>query len=315
MVWAVSPVFGCWSAWRGFERRSILAARFSMLSTEVLTLTKEVIRESLPDTSSLLIEQDSGVLFVRFNRPEKRNALNKALVDDIIALFQHIYDDRTIRAVVLRGAGGHFCAGGDIEGMQDNVTAADQQAMIREGNRRFGELSLCISRAPQVVIALLEGAVLGGGFGMACVSDIAIADKNAKLGMPETRLGLVPAQIAPFVLQRIGLTQARKLALLGERINGEQAQQLGLVHCVTDGIEAMDAQLQQVLTQLKRCGPGANARTKQLFNALGPFANDVDTNTILDRAADAFTASLLSEEGAEGTRAFVEKRAATWVGE
>ena len=233
------------------------------------------------------------------------------MVDDIIALFDAIYDSRAIRAVVLQGAGGHFCAGGDIGGMQDSVSDADKQTLIRQGNRRFGELSLTVSRAPQVVIALLEGAVLGGGFGMACVSDIAIADRDAKLGMPETSLGLVPAQIAPFVLQRIGLTQTRRLALLGERINGEQAQALGLVHYVTEGAEAMEAELQQVLSQLQRCGPNANASTKQLLNSLGVFAQDADT--ILDRAADAFTASLLSEEGGEGTRAFVEKRAAAWT--
>src|SRR5690606_32924520 len=136
-----------------------------------------------------------------------------------------IHDDRTVRAVVLRGAEGHFCAGGDIKDMANarasvGKTEADPFFTL---NREFGRLITAVNQAPQTVIVVAEGAVLGGGFGLACVSDVAIAAASAKFGLPETGLGVIPAQIAPFVVTRIGLTQARRLALLGARFDGAEA--------------------------------------------------------------------------------------------
>lgn len=265
---------------------------------------------SLPECHEIVLAQSDGVLTLTLNRPHKRNAMNRELVEEIIAVFDAIDDDRSIRAVVLRGAGGHFCAGADIEGMNTyaaNETAAEQ--ITWEFNRMFGRLVSRVNRAPQVVIALLEGAVLGGGFGLVCISDVAIALHDARFGMPETGLGLVPAQIAPFVVARIGLTQARRLALLGERINGEQAVALGLVHFTVADETALQQCLEDVLAKVRRCAPTANALTKQLMLQVG----ELELDTLLDRAADCFTEAMCSEEGIEGSRAFIEKRLPRWA--
>jgi isohexenylglutaconyl-CoA hydratase len=263
----------------------------------------------LPKSEELLIEQDDGVLYLTINRPEKRNAMNDAVVGGIMQTFDTIADNRDIRAVVLRGSGGHFCSGGDISGMNKTSNQQAAEKVAWEFNRVFGRMCTQVNRAPQVVITLLEGAVLGGGFGLACISDVAIADVNAKFGMPETGLGIIPAQIAPFVVMRIGITRARQLALLGERINGEVARELGIVHYTTNGAEAMQARLQEVLVKLKRCAPGATAVTKQLMLDVG----SLPLEQLLDRAADDFTAAINSDEGKEGTGAFVQKRLPNWA--
>lgn len=265
---------------------------------------------SLPQCQELLLNEQQGVLFVTLNRPHKRNAMNIVLVEELMAIFEAIDPRRDIRAVVLRGADGNFCAGGDISGMnKEGLDAAGAARATWEFNRIFGRMITQVNRAPQLVITLLEGAVLGGGFGLACISDVAIADRQARFAMPETGLGLVPAQIAPFVVSRIGLTQARRLALLGERLDGEAAHTLGIVHYLSDGTEQMQRQLDAVLEKLKRCAPAANAATKQLLLDVG----QVELEQLLDRAADDFCAALGSDEGQEGTRAFLEKRLPHWA--
>ncbi len=264
-----------------------------------------------PGVEELLIEESEGVLTITINRPEKRNAMNGAVVQGIMDTFTAIEDRRDIRAVILRGAGGHFCAGGDISGMQsgNDAEVADPQKLAWEFNRVFGRMCTQVNRAPQVVITLLEGAVLGGGFGLCCISDVAIADTNAKFGMPETGLGIIPAQIAPFVVLRIGLTQARRLALLGERFGGDEALRLGLVHYHTDGEAEMQTQLDEVLKKLRRCAPGATAVTKQLMLDVG----SCELEQLLDRASDDFSVAISGPEGIEGTTAFVEKRLPAWA--
>ena len=265
---------------------------------------------NLPACQEVLLQQQQGVLMITLNRPHKRNAMNLELVKELLAVFTAINDERSIRAVVLSGADGHFCSGADISGMnKEGQTEQEAQQTTWEFNRIFGRMITQINRAPQVVITLLEGAVLGGGFGLACISDVAITDKNASFAMPETGLGIIPAQIAPFVVGRIGLTQARRFALLGERIDGEEALRLGLVHYLTHTSEEMQAKLDEVISKVKRCAPGANATTKQLMLDVG----QVELDALLDRAADDFTESMRSEEGQEGTRAFLEKRLPGWA--
>ena len=264
----------------------------------------------LPDCKEILLKLEDGILYLTLNRPQRRNAMNNILVAEIMATFDAIEDSSDVRAVVLRGAEGHFCSGGDISGMNKGDESPEEAKQgAWEFNRAFGRMITRVNRAPQVVITLLEGAVLGGGFGLACISDVAIADVGAKFAMPETGLGIPPAQIAPFVVLRIGLTQTRRLALLGERIGGEEAVRLGLVHYVTDSEEAMQAKLEEVLLKLRRCGPMATAVTKKLILDVG----EAELESLLDRASNDFAAALTSEEGRDGTLAFIEKRKPFWA--
>lgn len=156
---------------------------------------------------------------------------------------------------------------------------------------------------------MLQGAVLGGGLGLVCVSDIAISADTAQFGLPETSLGLLPAQIAPFVVQRIGLTQARRLALTAARFDGHEAQRLGLVQFVERDTQALAERVDEVLRQVLRCAPGANAATKALLLA----SLEQPLSPLLDEAAQAFAAAVTGPEGSEGTLAFMQKRPPNWA--
>lgn len=265
---------------------------------------------ALPTTETLNVNLDGPVLHVTLNRPDSRNAMSLTMVNELMAVFEAIKDDPAVRAIVLRGAGGHFCAGGDIKdmaGARQQAATGNTHAYVTL-NRRFGEMITAANQQPQVVITLLEGAVLGGGFGLACISDVAIAHRDATFGLPETGLGVIPAQIAPFVVERIGLTQARRLALTGLRFKGEEARRLGIVHDVADNESELEEALENTLNAVRRCAPHANRVTKALVLKVGHEAMD----TLLDQAAEDFAAAVNGEEGQEGTLAFVQKRPASW---
>ena len=151
---------------------------------------------------------------------------------------------------------------------------------------------------------------MGGGLGLVAVSDVALATDDCRFGMPETRLGLLPAQIAPFVVRRVGLTRARRLALTGSSIDGRAAREIGLVHESYAGAEALEAAAEKIIGQIERCAPEALAATKKLLHAV----SGTDHEVLLDRAAHEFARLARSEEAREGLAAFMEKRAPSWAG-
>lgn len=265
---------------------------------------------TLPATDTLLLREDGPFLHITLNRPESRNAMSLTMVNELMAVFDAIAADDHCRAVILRGSNGHFCAGGDIKdmaGARMKAAAGDNDAYFQL-NRRFGEMITRANKLPQVLITVIEGAVLGGGFGLACISDVALAADDAQFGLPETGLGVIPAQIAPFVVQRIGLTQARRLALTGARFNGSEAARLCIVHEAMPAAE-LDNRLDATLKQIRRCAPHANRITKQLVLSVG----EQPLESLLDHAARDFAAAVASNEGAEGTMAFVQKRLPNWA--
>ena len=268
--------------------------------------------DTLQVDDSIQLERQGSILTLWLNRPESRNAMSLNMVNAIQQVFAHIAEDSSIRAVILRGKGGHFCAGGDIKDMAAlRVEAANVGGLqpYVDFNRRFGAMIEQVDQAPQTVVAILEGAVLGGGFGLACVSDIAISRDNAQFGLPETGLGVLPAQIAPFVVKRIGLTQARRLALLGSRFNGETAQKLGVIHeVVRDHIE-LEQLLADTIQQIKRAAPLASRNTKALLHR----TLNEPLDSLLDAAAQQFAQAIGGAEGQEGTMAFIQKRLPNWT--
>ena len=262
---------------------------------------------NLPSFENIEVKLAKGFLFVTLNRPECRNAMNLKMVNELVGIIDQARDDVSVRAVILRGAGGNFCSGGDVK---DMAGASGQMGdPYYNLNRRFGTLITRVNELPKPVIVVLEGAVLGGGFGLACVSDVALAHESASFGMPETGLGLPPAQIAPFVVNRIGLTQARRLGVLGARFDGNEALRLGLVHTVFDSPETRDIELETVLAQVRRCAPGAIEVTKRLMLSHG----SMPLGTLLDQAARDFSQCIRSKEGREGIAAFKEKRLPYWA--
>ena len=254
---------------------------------------------------TLLIERDAEVLRITLNRPQMRNAINAKMVEELTAAFTGAGD---ARVVVLRGAGGNFCAGGDAGDMLSRTASPAGNDLasdpVAAGNRRFGTLLTLINEAPQTVIAAVEGAAMGGGFGRLCASDLTIAAPRASFGMPETTLGIVPAQIAPFVIQRIGLAHARAIALTNTRLDSAEALRIGLVHRVPDDL---DAAVEEAILRALACAPGAVKATKRLFLRIAAS----DMSAALDDAARAFATSIRGE-GQAGIAAFREKRPAPW---
>lgn len=254
----------------------------------------------------VLVDRRDGGIFVTLNRPRARNAMSQEMIGLLSDALEAAEQDPSVRFVVLRGAGGHFCAGGDIKDMAEaRMAKADGQDPIAELNARFGHIARAFAESSLPVVAVLEGAVMGGGFGLACVADIALASPTAKFALPETSLGLLPAQIAPFLIERLGLSEAKRLALTGARLGGKEALRIGLVHELHDDL---DAGLASLVGTMRRCGPEANRGTKKLLRRLAPAVS----SELIEEAAEAFAAAARGKEAAEGMAAFVGKRAPAW---
>jgi isohexenylglutaconyl-CoA hydratase len=260
----------------------------------------------MSDYQTLSVEIAPPFAHITLNRPETRNAMNFEMVDELLSVFVGMKERIDIRAVVLSGAGGHFCSGGDIADLAQAASMTpDEQDDV---TRRLDAMLRAVNQAPQIVVAKLQGAVLGGGFGLACVSDIAIAAENASFGLPEVRLGLAPALIAPFVIQRIGLTQARRLMLTGERFDGHKALGYGLVHELYP-VEQLEGRIASLLHDLRLCAPNAIRVIKALMHE--------SVSKSLDETV-AYRAHLLNtirggDEGQEGMSAFLSKRKPRWA--
>ena len=179
--------------------------------------------------TTLQVQLDRGVCTLTLNRPEVRNAMSMTMVQELLTALERVEANPAVRVVVLRGAGGHFCAGGDIGDMaQARMKLAQQQAQLSAGeavternpieavNAAFGRLCLAYAHSSLPIVTVLEGTVMGGGFGLACVSDVSLARDNVSFRLPETSLGIVPAQIAPFLVERLGYAEAKRLAVTGD---------------------------------------------------------------------------------------------------
>jgi len=262
---------------------------------------------TLPECKTLILRQQGGRLDVIFNRPEQRNAINTAMAREFAAVVQLLEQTSSIRAVVLRGAGGHFCAGGDIKERLAMASETGGVAEVEAQNRAAGHMFLRFARLPQTTVALVQGSAFGGGFGYACLTDITILTRGARMGMPETKLGVVPAQIAPWVVRRLGLSRARQLALTAETLDGATAYTYGVGHYLCDD-DAADQTLEAVVAKVQTCGPKASAAVKRIMAAVGTDGE----SELIDAAAREFAQLNGGTEAREGQLAFVQKRAPVW---
>ena len=274
---------------------------------------------------TLLLRREGGVLHVTLNRPQVRNAMSMAMVQELRAVLAeasqagavhggttpgHAQPAGPVRALVLRGTGGQFCAGGDLKDMATARMgdAAGLRAALVHLNAAFGELCVAYAAAPMAVVVIAEGTVMGGGFGLACVADVVIASDTAVFRLPETSLGVVPAQIAPFLVERLGYSEAKRLAVTGGRLGAQEALALRLVHNVCETAQ-LDQALATVLADIALCAPQAIAATKALISK----ARYATASALVHEAAGVFADAVLGAEGVEGTTAFLQKRKPTWA--
>jgi isohexenylglutaconyl-CoA hydratase len=267
---------------------------------------------TLPKTQLLELRREGIALTARIDDPKTRNAMSEALMTELEAVLDAIHDDRSVRALIVRGANGAFCAGADLKQTREALASPplpDVRDPLIENNERAGRLFAQLNACPALTIAVVDGPAMGGGFGLACCMDITLATSRARFALSETTLGIPPAQIAPYVIARIGRASTRRLALTGQRLNGAEAGALGIADGFFETEAAADERLVELLTMLKRCAPNANAETKRLIlNADGLVGQDY-----IAEAARSFAACLRGEEGKEGLGAFAEKRPAKWI--
>ncbi|WP_313081502.1 enoyl-CoA hydratase/isomerase family protein [Pulveribacter sp.] len=244
------------------------------------------------------------------NAPASRNALTDTLVDALLAACERAGRDSALRGVVLRGAGGRFCAGGSLGGFARAIGQpldAGQPDPLVPMNRRFGMLLQTLCALPQWLVAVVEGAAMGGGIGLLCCADHVLASEDAHFATPEVTLGIVPGQIAPFVVWRLGPARARRWLLTGERLGAGAALQDGLVDEVAPP-GGLQAALARTIVRHGAAAPRAVAATKRLLLADA----EIPLSRLLDMAAHAFAGSLRGPEAAQGLAAFAARRAAPW---
>jgi methylglutaconyl-CoA hydratase len=244
--------------------------------------------------SALRVERDGPVLGITLARPERRNAFDAELIGELTEAFADVGD---ARAVVLRGEGQSFCAGADVD-WQRSAIDLSYEANVEDALRLYRMMET-IDSAPAPVLAAVQGYALGGGSGLVCCTDIAVAAPNATFGFSEVKLGIVPAVISPFVFARIGTAAARRLFLTGERFGVDTALRIGLVHEIDDDL---DGAVERVVGELLTSGPEAARAAKQLIRDR-PGG---------DEAAELAAKLRTSPEGQEGLRAFLDKRPASW---
>jgi len=259
-------------------------------------------------TQSILTARLHDVLFVTLNRPATRHALAADMVQGLEAIAQGAQSDSTLRAIVLRGSNHFFCAGGDVGNFQTRLedTATDHDPVALR-NRKFGQFMELLGTIPVPVVAMVEGAAMGGGMGLACLSDIVLATQSAKFVLSETSLGIVPAQIMPFVVDRIGVPASRRMGLTAERVSGALALQLGLADELADDSAALESVLARWLTQICKCAPRAN----RVMKKMAVLAVSEERGPFLDQAAHTFAATM-RDEGMTGIASFRARTPAPW---
>ncbi len=244
------------------------------------------------------------------NAPATRNALTDEMVAALQAACERAGASADLRVVVLRGAGDHFCAGGSLGSFAGAIGQRHEHGPdpLVGVNRAYGQLLQALSTLPQLLIAAVQGAAIGGGIGLLCCADHVLAAPDAVFATPEVTLGIVPAQIAPFVVQRLGSARARDWLLSGARWSAAEAQGAGLVNTVAE--DGFELALQQQLRRFAQAAPGAVAATKQLLERLGAGQ---PLGEVLDAAAQAFAAALRGPEAPQGLQAFAQRQPAPWV--
>lgn len=254
-----------------------------------------------------LVVDARGVATLTLVRADKHNALSQAMIDALTQAAARIAADRRIRVVVLAAAGPTFCAGGDLGWMRDQM-AADTPTR-RAAATSLAQMLGALDSLPQPLIGRIQGNAFGGGVGLACVCDVAIGVQTAKFGLTETRLGLIPATIGPYVLARIGAARARRVFMSGRVFGADEAVALDVLARAVPA-DALDDAIAAEVAPYLSCGPEAVAAAKAYARSLGPVIDAA----VIARSVDALIACWDGAEAAEGIAAFFDKRAPDWSG-
>jgi len=264
----------------------------------------------MADYEFLKLDRHGAVVSLTLNRPQRRNALTHQMMLELENVFVSIGRDASCRVLVLRGAGGHFCAGGDLDAMADlpPLPPGGTDPLLPT-YRQFGNALIALDALPQATIAVVEGSTVGAGFGMVCCSDAVILRDSARFGIPEPRVGFIPSQIIPFLVRRMGEGPVRDLAVTGRVIDAAEALRLGVGrYLCTTGAE-VEMTLQGLIDDILKMEPKALAVAKRLVLSCATK----DDRTVLDEAAESLVGLLRQPEAAEGIRHFMAKTTPSWA--
>lgn len=259
--------------------------------------------------AQLTLEIDAGgVAFIGLNRPKVHNAFDSALIAELTRTFEQLDKNDKVRLAVLFGHGKSFCAGGDLNWMR-SMKAYSRDENIAD-SRKLSAMYGAIRHFSKPLIGVIHGAALGGGSGLAAVCDFVIAAEDTTFGFTETRLGILPAVIAPYAIEKIGVSAARAYFLSGMKIPAGTAKEIGLVHRVVEPGK-LDAARNEIIAEFLKAAPGASRKAKALVSAITALGNDHEA--VSAATIEAIADARVSEEGQEGMDALLTNRKAKWV--
>lgn len=253
-----------------------------------------------------IVTDARGVATLYLARPEKRNAMSATMIAELTEAASRLGADDAVRGVVLAAEGDVFCAGGDLGWMREQM-AADQASRRREA-LALAMMLKSLNELPKPLIGRVHGNAFGGGLGLISVCDVAVAANKVGFALTETRLGLIPATIGPYVVARLGEGAARQVFMSGRLFDADEAIRLGLIRrsVAEDGL---DAAVEEEVAPYLDCAPGAVAEAKALVRSLGSGPGLAE----IEASVDALVSRWESDEAREGTEAFFAKRKARWM--
>ncbi|MFN4091783.1 MAG: enoyl-CoA hydratase-related protein [Brevundimonas sp.] len=280
-------------------------------AAEINAIAHPLLAGAAPDGNDDLVRIEAtaeGVVFVTINRPAKKNAFDAATIAALHEAFVTLHSADNVRTMFIRGAGGTFCAGADLGWMRD---AADwSESDNRDDAMGLAKMLKALHDVPALTIAIVEGAAMGGGAGIVAACDMAVAVKGAKFAFSEVKLGLIPATIAPYVVEAVGARKARQLFMTGNLFDADYAAHVGLVDAVLPDADAIDGFVAHLSGTLKACAPGAMGDSKRLVHHVAGHRLD---GGLMEDTARRIARARVSTEGQEGVRAFLDKRKAKWA--
>jgi methylglutaconyl-CoA hydratase len=255
---------------------------------------------------TLLVQETGAVVTVTLNRPEKRNAMSYALIDELLAAFSAI-ENSSAQLMVLTGAGGAFCSGMDLENLQ-KITSRSAEQNLKD-TENVARLFRILYDFPKVTIAAVNGAAIAGGTGLATLCDFTVASTEAKFGYTEVRIGFTPAIVSSFLVRQVGEKQARDLLLTGRIFSADEAFRIGLITEVV-AADQLQPRVQQLCQVLLQNSPASLVATKRLINSFGAAELNEQIETAMRANAEIRTTA----DFREGVTAFLEKRKPNWTG-
>lgn len=280
-------------------------------AADINAIAHPLLADPAPDADPDLVRIESttdGVVFVTINRPAKKNAFDAATIAALHEAFVTLHGAEHVRVVFVRGAGGTFSAGADLGWMRD--AAHWTEGENRDDAMGLAKMLKALHDVPALTVAIVEGAAMGGGAGIVAACDMAVAVRGTKFAFSEVRLGLIPATIAPYVVEAVGARTARALFMTGDPFDAEAARGFGLVGHVLGSADEIDGFVAGFVESMRACAPGAVGDSKRLVHHVAGHRLD---GALMEDTARRIARARVSEEGQEGVRAFLDRRKPRWA--